>query len=598
RSMASGNINRSGAGMKRFYANFSCRSVNTMRKYICFVIVVLFFTTGSLRAVKAQESTSSQNTKADIQKLVEQLGDEDFTTREDAHAKLRKVGISAINELQKAASNPDIEVSERAKELLKYIELSWITAKDHPIIRNQMQRYAASERSAEKIGIIIELSDWSGQQGLTDAQGVTALCRILKYEQDPLVRAEAAKVMLATPPVRFKTREKWFKSILDSLSNTSDDLLTDLVVDFIEIRQKAIEYRDDVLFQENPEPANEKLIKDIRELGRDIQNFRSKNEYFEGRRGTDIDILLFYALAEVQEAVGLTDELNETVSQALAVTPIHTDEGISPYISHYMAALYLNKRHFVEWAKNEFILIANKEPRLKPTSFLCVAEAFSGTDKNKEAAEYYGYCVDVLNNPKKNEMDFFVGDVNKIKSRYECLLAQIAFDEGDYDKAKEHLIASSQMQSDGVDCIILRYKLGKILTQEKKENDDGFNQNTTNMIRQLRVGLVRQVNAYNNFIGINEDASRAHNQLAWLLANTDGDYATALNAAKKSLQFDPDNSGVIDTLAHAYALGKDYDKAIENEKLAIKYAPQFTAFRTALKRFEEEKAKAEEQPQK
>lgn len=57
-----------------------------------------------------------------IRELVKQLGSEDFGARERADQQLRKLGRAAIPELEKAAQAEDLEVRDRAAQILKAIQ--------------------------------------------------------------------------------------------------------------------------------------------------------------------------------------------------------------------------------------------------------------------------------------------------------------------------------------------------------------------------------------------------------------------------------------------------------------------------------------------
>jgi hypothetical protein len=57
-----------------------------------------------------------------IQKLVQDLGSEDFETREKAATELKKIGKAAADALKKAAESDDAEIRLRAKRILEEIE--------------------------------------------------------------------------------------------------------------------------------------------------------------------------------------------------------------------------------------------------------------------------------------------------------------------------------------------------------------------------------------------------------------------------------------------------------------------------------------------
>jgi WD40 repeat protein len=77
---------------------------------------ILAFLVLSSVASLAQEKT------ADVAKLIQQLGDEDFSAREDAMGRLAKIGESALPALRKAAQSENKEIRRRSASLIEQIQ--------------------------------------------------------------------------------------------------------------------------------------------------------------------------------------------------------------------------------------------------------------------------------------------------------------------------------------------------------------------------------------------------------------------------------------------------------------------------------------------
>jgi len=88
------------------------------------------------------------------------------------------------------------------------------------------------------------------------------------------------------------------------------------------------------------------------------------------------------------------------------------------------------------------------------------------------------------------------------------------------------------------------------------------------------------------------------NQYAWLVANTEGDFKSALESSKKSLELIPDDPGYLDTLARCYYATGDYEMAVASQKQAVQFDPhsgqiqrQLDFFEKALSERKADKAK-------
>jgi hypothetical protein len=78
--------------------------------------LILALQTGTLA-----EDSSRKKGKTQIDRLIEQLGDDDFDVREDATRKLEKLGQPALGPLREALGSSDLETRRRAARLIERI---------------------------------------------------------------------------------------------------------------------------------------------------------------------------------------------------------------------------------------------------------------------------------------------------------------------------------------------------------------------------------------------------------------------------------------------------------------------------------------------
>ena|SRR5438552_297934 len=59
---------------------------------------------------------------SEVARLIGQLGDDDFDTREDATARLKRIGEPAFDALRKALRSDDLEVRRRAARIIRALD--------------------------------------------------------------------------------------------------------------------------------------------------------------------------------------------------------------------------------------------------------------------------------------------------------------------------------------------------------------------------------------------------------------------------------------------------------------------------------------------
>jgi len=86
--------------------------------------LILVLTVSQANLSGSSQSTDAPQQKKDadeIEKLIKQLGSSKFAEREAASQRLEKIGQPALANLRKAAQSKDLEISRRAKELIRLI---------------------------------------------------------------------------------------------------------------------------------------------------------------------------------------------------------------------------------------------------------------------------------------------------------------------------------------------------------------------------------------------------------------------------------------------------------------------------------------------
>ncbi|HEV3415697.1 MAG TPA: tetratricopeptide repeat protein, partial [Pirellulales bacterium] len=85
-------------------------------------------------------------------------------------------------------------------------------------------------------------------------------------------------------------------------------------------------------------------------------------------------------------------------------------------------------------------------------------------------------------------------------------------------------------------------------------------------------------------VELNDDPDQysVYNEVAWLIANTEGDLDQALEYAHKAVELRPDEGGLLDTLAHCYAAKKDFENAVKYQSRAAELDPNSLQIRHAL----------------
>jgi tetratricopeptide (TPR) repeat protein len=176
-----------------------------------------------------------------------------------------------------------------------------------------------------------------------------------------------------------------------------------------------------------------------------------------------------------------------------------------------------------------------------------------------------------------------------VKSRMHYFFAESFRAQANLEKQREHLRQGVADDPKDADVLIAMYRLQRA--------DPAWRQQTRDLIRKAAEEFDGEIQLYTQFEAqADNEALRAaiqyrlatlHNQLAWLIGNTEGDYQRALESSQQSLKYRPDTAGYLDTLARCYFALKDHENAVKYQRRATELEPHSGQIRRQLTLFEE-----------
>ncbi|MDR2116885.1 MAG: hypothetical protein LBP87_10955 [Planctomycetaceae bacterium] len=554
----------------------------------------------------AKNDSAANNVSAneEVRRLIQKLGDASYVVRQRAELQLLRMGVDAFAELQRAKNDKDIEIAHRAERLLAQIENLFLALEDRSLYY-WIAQYAFSTDNMEKAGIL-----WSLARPYYDApngEGLPTLCRIVRFDTEYSLRAEAAKCLMALPPSIPSKQRKWFRTIRDTLSDSGNDYLLQLVVEFAGLRCELDDLKDAAEKKSQHDakqtkipveyPVPLKVDNSIRgrvlRLTDRVAEFQSKPENNAFQSGNMNDILLFYALAEIQDLAGLTAERDRSIQAALAVRteqlgnrhPLNSISGedvAQPFYDHIAVGRILKERFRLKWAIPHFQLVCEES-----TNLLLKIDANSNLAKTliflcnySEATHYHDKILELVNSNEYSKR-FNNSRQVSIMCRVEKLLclARVAAEKEDWSGAKEFIRQGLDNEFLEIDLLILGYQLSDFDPIFREELKSKIAKSLSKMEQNLYQSRAVEPERQAWYV------AKICNEVAWLLAGTGGDYIPALTLIESALKVEPEDCGWLDTLAHVYFLGKKYDKAVETQENVLRMAPECTLFRQSLERF-------------
>jgi tetratricopeptide (TPR) repeat protein len=593
------------------------RETDTMRKalLIAALVAVASLPTGEAGAID-REAQQKQ-----IAQWIGQLGAAQFATRERAQRELLKLGFDAYEALLGAEQSDDPEVAMQAGYLVRQIRADWVREGDPRSVQQIFKDYE-SQSDERRLGKIRQLAQLPGDQGLP------WLCRLACFEKSPLLARQAALAVIGQGvpgDARQWTRRVATISASAQHSRRAPARWLMAYVQSHDDPAKALEQwsvlaeEERAILEEHPQQTSSQVMMELLRkkidlldrLGRSDQTAEVMHQMVLCERGEsaslteliewlakrkawsaideaaarfaasfEIDPLLTYTLCEARVAQGNLELAEKTAQQALKLS------GDSPQ-EHAQVAERLMDRGLVEWADRELRQVIVLGPLGSPTEIMArryLADSLHDRQRDAEAGTVLKELLDAADKDPavlqrlrsiRQQGDATLGLIRSTMSYY---FACQAASQNDSARQREELERGFAHDRTNVDVLIALYRV--------TENDPGRRSEILKSIREVvdecRLQIERSP----------EETTTYYNQVAWLVANTEGDLDEALRFSHKAVELARTDGepakrigGLLDTLAHCYFAKRDLASAVKYQCEAVELDPHTQAISRQLKVF-------------
>jgi tetratricopeptide (TPR) repeat protein len=587
-------------------------------------------TTLASRVDAARESSPAKSRNqasaaadSDVQRtvlaLIKQLGDEQYAVRRRAEEDLIRLGPDAFDQLKLAEESADLEVAERARYIVQRMRVDWARPEDSAEVRRIFTRYG-DLAEAERNKRVTRLAE------LKDGEGLPGLCRIARLEPSPQVARRAALAVLSekqpsggkpdlaaaclhelgasdrAPAIWIQL---WLREQADRAA-TLADWNAALEAEAGLLKEESPETSFDVVYalmKRRLEMCNElKLLDETTSalmrmtelLGADnnakqmaarltwamrwiIDHQRwDVLKQVEEQRHDQIhgDRKLLYYLAAAKQRAGEADDAASLSDRAFEMPADNAEDRV--VIGGSLAELGC-----IDWAEREYRQALDDLPVVSLESLearRAWATWLHDREQNKKAADVLGEFFDAMADdaPARRKLIKQMDGrqyLNPISARREYYLACHYASRKDFERQREQLEKAWAHYADDPDILIAMYR--------SPGADDAFREKTRARIEEMSqryLALIEQA----------PDETMFLNQWAWLVSNTEGDFAKAVEHSQHSLELSPEEPSFLDTLARCYYAAGDLENAVKTQRRAVELAPQYGVMKRQLAQFEKE----------
>jgi len=574
----------------------------------------------------AQENATAE--KAEVESLIEQLGNTDFTSREFAQSKLREMGLVAFDQLHEAQNHNDIEIAKRAKYLIRSLQVQWALRTDAPEVRKLLAKYEEQNRAGRR-SLMEQLA------ALPEAKGLEALSRMVRFESDGRQSRYAALQVMRMSVPETQTQRQSYAARLQQLhvqsARTAAQWMNAYAQSLIAPESSVVIWdrlgrEEELLLTTFPGRTSRGLVKELlrwefkllrrleHETAAAVVARRSVN-LLDGSREQLIEAIdwfaneqswmyaeviadrfpvefqeypeLVYRLAEAFLEGGDEAKANEQAAKALEINPEDLD-------AHMMIASFLTARQHHQWAIAEYEQGIQQAPLASEMGVrmrILLGEIFHDLKQEDKARFVFEPVVENRENDDlKQSVVRFYSQMESFVSRYWYFRACDHASRSEWAKQRECLEAGFAEDPNDGDILIAMYRF--------EQSDAAFRETTLKAIEVSAASYEDEVKAVETKIKntldrleksrLQWDLARAFNQYAWLVANTTGDYQQAVDYSRKSLELrNWESASYLDTLGHCYYAVKDYQNAVKYQQQAVDMDPGSLGMRRQLKVFQQ-----------
>jgi hypothetical protein len=613
-------------------------------RYRLFGVMALLLATALIGPAVAADSDAEIERKqaeldAHIAELIEQLGSPDFPVREKATRELVQIGLPAFDALQAAQFHRDLEIGLRAKYLVGSSQVAWAKDDDPPEVKSILKDYGQLPEVERKTRI--------ERLGLLDnRQGWPALCRLARYEREERLSKQAALAIITReelPAVggmaaakslqlgagdsrrqaslwlrayaRWLNEPETIVSEWTRLVHAEFELIAEKERSSLEIVTALGRWHAETLHRLGHAAETKEMIKRLAAIlnrpdapaglhdhvawlaHRELWSYILEAHRESTVRFKESAELLYY-VAEAQLKLGDV----EAMKTAAAAKAIKTDGR-----EHMRIAEVLAKRGLFDWAEGELRTVLESEDLLTENNVKSrrqLAEMLHDQQFDKAAGEALEPIatalaqmdVDQFGKRQPNPMRLLIESLHyshtAMVSRMHYFFAVDHLQRGETEQALARLNKGISEDSDDVDVLIALFRLPEQTSERRAE--------TRRLIRLAADKVQSQIDRFTMILaqqGPNiaasdvEDLKRAiasgHNQFAWLVANTEGDFEAAVAASHESLKLRPGEPAYLDTLGCSYFAAGDLTNSIKYQSEAIRKEPHSGQMQRQLARFKQ-----------